>query len=156
MYSFVPAIRQCACKEWMPPDVVSSPPQRSKTAERTWILFETDETRGVQRSGCGPIFVGQREHTRLAIRVLNDQLLSWPDHRLRSSQSAVYGTCQLIGIIISPAEDLAHRTPSSFSAVLKKYCVESPRDMTRARMMSPGRRDFTTSALSTSVARISW
>lgn len=64
-------------------------------------------------------------------------------------------TCQLIGIMISPAADFAHRTPSSFSAVLKKYCVESPKDITRARMMSPGRRDFTTSALSTSVARIS-
>lgn len=64
-------------------------------------------------------------------------------------------TCQLIGIMIAPAADFAHRTPSSFSAVLKKYCVESPRDITRALMMSPGRRDLTTSVLSTSVARMS-
>lgn len=56
---------------------------------------------------------------------------------------------------MAPAADLAHLTPSSFSAVLRKYCVESPRDMTRALMMSPGRRDFTTSTLSTSVARMS-
>lgn len=64
-------------------------------------------------------------------------------------------TCQLIGIMMAPAADLAHLTPSSFSAVLRKYCVESPREMTRALMMSPGRSDFTTSTLSTSVARIS-
>lgn len=64
-------------------------------------------------------------------------------------------TCQLIGIIMAPAALFAHRTPSSFSAVLRKYCVESPSEMTRARMMSPGHSDVDTSALSTSVARMS-
>lgn len=64
-------------------------------------------------------------------------------------------TCQLMGIIMAPAALFAHRTPSSFSAVLRKYWVESPSDMTRARMMSPGHSDVDTSALSTSVARMS-
>lgn len=57
--------------------------------------------------------------------------------------------------MIAPAALFAHRTPSSFSAVLKKYCVESPKEVTRARIMSPGRSDDATCALSTSVARMS-
>lgn len=56
---------------------------------------------------------------------------------------------------MEPASLFAHRTPSSFSAVLKKYWVESPKEITRARMMSPGRTDLATSALSTSVAQMS-
>ena len=52
------------------------------------------------------------------------------------------------GIITCPAALLATLTPSSFSAVLKWYCLASPKETTRARTISPGRKHLCISTLS--------
>ena len=56
---------------------------------------------------------------------------------------------------ILPASLIAKITPSSFSAVDKKYECESPNELTLACTISPGRNDLYISTLSFSVARIS-